>query len=118
MLLYTDVDFLGYQCHFCGILTDVELLDVINSCFQKSWGLLPCWIQENCHHLLPEQGRTPRVYYFFEGQTHWAAVQSGEGEGCQVKTAFVWRAGSQSATVIRKLWITTELSWQGHVREP
>lgn len=75
----------------------------------------------NSRKLSPSAARTgwnPESVLFFEGQTQRAAVQSGEGEGYQVKTAFVWRAGSQSGTVIRTLWITTELSWQGHGREP
>ena len=49
---------------------------------------------------------------------HWTAIQSGETEGYQVKAAFVWRAGSQPRIAIKKLWITTELSWQSHVKEP
>lgn len=36
MLLSADIGFLGYQHHFCVILTDAEFLDIINSCFQKS----------------------------------------------------------------------------------
>lgn len=81
MLLYTDIDLLGYQCYFCGILTDAELLDVINSCFQKSWGLLPCWIQENCHHLLPEQGGTQRVYYFLRARHSGLQFRAERGKG-------------------------------------
>lgn len=75
----------------------------------------------NSRKLSPSAARTgwdPEGVLFSEGQIHWAAVQSREGEGYQVKAAFVWRAGSQSGAVIRKLWITTELSWQGRDREP
>lgn len=81
MLLYTGVDLLGYQCYFRGILTDAELLDIINSCFQKSWGLLPCWIQENCHHLLPEQGGTQRVYYFLRARHSRLQFRAERGKG-------------------------------------
>lgn len=60
----------------------------------------------------------PEHVLLSEGKIHWTTIENGEGEGYQVKTAFVWRAGSQASTAIKKLWITTELSWQSRVREP
>lgn len=60
-------------------------------------------------------GLDPEGILLSEGKTHWTAIQSREGEGYQVKTAFVRRAGSQTSTAIQKLWITTELSWQSNV---
>lgn len=56
-------------------------------------------------------GLDPEGVLLSEGKIHWTAVQSGEGEGYQVKTVFAWRARSQPSTAT-KLWITTELSGQ------
>ena len=43
-----DIGFLGYQDHFCDVLTDAKLLDITKCCFQISRGFLSSALREDC----------------------------------------------------------------------
>lgn len=96
MLLYADIGFLGYQYHFCEIFIGADFLDitVVFTSLEASCNaeLRKTACASASATICPQHWAGLRGCITQTGQTHWTAIQSGGGEGYQVKTAVIWRA--------------------------